>query len=432
MSTRENPPSPKPSGRWPEGLMAFEQRLGQLLPLSPNAISSLKLFVIAPLFLLALLAPPLPWARLLPIPLLLLFGLLDYLDGLIARQQDRETPFGRIYDRLTDYPILLALVWLSVGVLPAGLLSLKVGLDVILLALFALGRGPTENRLRTAINFLTLLMLLLLVLDVNSRFITGGGARVLLILNVFVTAFVILRNLGVLQKRFIADALSAGNLLCGFGSMAMAWQGRLDLSLVFLMLGAAFDGLDGAAARRYGSTRWGVFSDDIADGVNYGIAPGVAILLHFRTPAGIDMEGLVIGLAFIVFTISRLVFFYPEQEVRRSRVFPRRAQHGRRNRGVVIGVSVPSPTGPARFHGRYCLCADGDLRQPLSPPRPADGRPPSGAGVHGARWPVVVPARYLRRAAPGHRHDSGRGAGLRLPAHGVQFPGGLACASLVL
>lgn len=309
MSTRENPPSPKPSGRWPEGLMAFEQRLGQLLPLSPNAISSLKLFVIAPLFLLALLAPPLPWARLLPIPLLLLFGLLDYLDGLIARQQDRETPFGRIYDRLTDYPILLALVWLSVGVLPAGLLSLKVGLDVILLALFALGRGPTENRLRTAINFLTLLMLLLLVLDVNSRFITGGGARVLLILNVFVTAFVILRNLGVLQKRFIADALSAGNLLCGFGSMAMAWQGRLDLSLVFLMLGAAFDGLDGAAARRYGSTRWGVFSDDIADGVNYGIAPGVAILLHFRTPAGIDMEGLVIGLAFIVFTISRLVFF---------------------------------------------------------------------------------------------------------------------------
>lgn len=309
MSTQENPPSSKPSGRWPEGLMAFEQRLGQLLPLSPNAISSLKLFVIAPLFLLALLAPPLPWARLLPIPLFLLFGLLDYLDGLIARQQDRETPFGRVYDRLTDYPILLALVWLSVGVLPAGLLSLKVGLDVILLALFALGRGPTENRLRTAINFLTLLMLLLLVLDVNSRFITGGGARVLLILNVFVTAVVILRNLGVLQKRFIADALSAGNLLCGFGSMAMAWHGRLDLSLVFLMLGAVFDGLDGAAARRYGSTRWGVFSDDIADGVNYGIAPGVAILLHFRTPAGIDIEGLVIGLAFIVFTISRLVFF---------------------------------------------------------------------------------------------------------------------------
>ncbi len=289
--------------------MAFEQQLGRSMPLSPNALSTLKLFVFAPLILWLLLAPPAPWVRLLPIPLFLLFGLLDYLDGLIARHQDCETPFGRVYDRLADYPVLFALVWLSVDVLPAGLLSLKVGLDVVLLGLFALGHGPAENRLRTAVNFFTLLMLLLLVLDVNSRFITGGSARVLLILNVFVTAFVILRNLGVLQKRFIADTLSAGNLLCGFGSMYMAWHGRLDLSLLFLLLGAVFDGLDGAAARRFGSTRWGVFSDDVADAVNYGIAPGVAIVLQFRSSAGISVEGVVIGLAFIVFTISRLVFF---------------------------------------------------------------------------------------------------------------------------
>lgn len=291
------------------GLMGIEQQLGRSLEVSPDLLSAIKLFVVAPLLVWLLLAPPAPWARLLPIPLLLLFGLLDYLDGLIARHQQRETPFGRVYDRLADYPVLFALVWLSVDVLPAGLLSLKVGLDVVLLALFALGRGATENRLRSAVNFLTLLMLVLLVLDVNSRFITGASARVLLILNVFVTVFVILRNLGVLQKRFIADTLSAGNLLCGFGSMFMAWHGRLDLSLLFLLLGAVFDGLDGAAARRFGSTRWGVFSDDIADGVNYGIAPGVAILLHFRTSTGIGIEGLVIGLAFIAFTISRLVYF---------------------------------------------------------------------------------------------------------------------------
>lgn len=291
------------------GFMAIEQQLGRALGVPPNVLSALKLFVITPLMVWLLLAPPAPWARLLPIPLFLFFGLLDYLDGLITRHQRRETPFGRVYDRLGDYPILFALVWLSVDVLPAGLLSLKVGLDVILLSLFALGRGATENRLRSAINFLTLLMLVLLVLDVNSRFITGDSARVLLILNVFVTVFVILRNLGVLQKRFIADTLSAGNLLCGFGSMFMAWHGRLDLSLLFLLLGAVFDGLDGAAARRFGSTRWGVFSDDIADGVNYGIAPGVAILLQFRTSTGIGIEGLVIGLAFIAFTISRLVYF---------------------------------------------------------------------------------------------------------------------------
>lgn len=297
------------SGSRPEGLLAFEQQLGRSMHVSPNVLSALKLFVLAPLMVWLLLAPPAPWARLMPIPLFLLFGLLDYLDGLIARHQERTTPFGRVYDRLADFPVLFALVWLSVDVLPAGLLSLKVGLDVILLALFALGRGATENRLRSVVNFLTLLMLLLLVLDVNSRFITGDSARGLLILDVFVTIFVILRNLGVLQKRFIADTLSAGNLLCGFGSMFMAWHGRLDLSLLFLLLGAVFDGLDGAAARRFGSTRWGVFSDDIADAVNYGIAPGVAIALLFRTAAGVGAEGLAIGIAFIVFTIGRLVFF---------------------------------------------------------------------------------------------------------------------------
>lgn len=309
LRSRTRPPQPSSSGSRPEGLLALEQQLGRSLTVSPNALSAIKLFVFAPLFLWLLLTPPASWARLLPIPLFLLFGLLDYLDGLIARHQERATPFGRIYDRLADYPVLFALVWLSVDVLPAGLLSLKVGLDVVLLALFALGRGATENRLRTAVNFLTLLMLLLLVMDVNSRFITGDSARVLLILDVFVTAFVILRNLGVLQKRFIADTLSAGNLLCGFGSMFMAWRGRLDLSLLLLLLGAVFDGLDGAAARRFGSTRWGVFSDDIADAVNYGIAPGVAIVLLFRTELGIGLEGLVIGLAFIAFTISRLVYF---------------------------------------------------------------------------------------------------------------------------
>ncbi|OGI41040.1 MAG: hypothetical protein A2140_03425 [Candidatus Muproteobacteria bacterium RBG_16_62_13] len=279
------------------------------MQVSPNVLSAIKLFVFAPLFLWLMLAPPAPWVRLLPIPLFLLFGLLDYLDGLIARHQERETPFGRVYDRLADYPVLFALVWLSVDVLPAGLLSLKVGLDVVLLGLFALGHGPAENRLRTAVNFLTLLMLMLLMLDVNSRFITGDSARALLILNVFVTALVILRNLGVLRKRFIADALSAGNLLCGFGSMWMAWYGRLDLSLLFLLLGAVFDGLDGAAARRFGSTRFGVLSDDIADAVNYGIAPGVAIVLQFRSSAGISVEGVAIGVAFIAFTIGRLVFF---------------------------------------------------------------------------------------------------------------------------
>ena len=72
-----------------------------------------------------------------------------------------------------------------------------------------------------------------------------------------------------------------------------------------MVLGAAFDGFDGAAARRFGGTRFGVYSDDIADGINYGIAPGVA--LYFALGGG--LSGAVIGVFYSLFTITRLVFF---------------------------------------------------------------------------------------------------------------------------
>jgi len=48
-----------------------------------------------------------------------------------------------------------------------------------------------------------------------------------------------------------------------------------------------------------------VYSDDIADGINYGIAPGVA--LYFAVGGG--MAGLVLGIFYPVFTIARLMFF---------------------------------------------------------------------------------------------------------------------------
>lgn len=104
--------------------------------------------------------------------------------------------------------------------------------------------------------------------------------------------------------RFVADLLSLSNLGCGVLSITSAASGHLGWSLILLLLGAGFDGLDGAAARRWGGTRWGVYSDDVADGVSYGLAPGLA--LAFTLPG---VEGTILGIAFTVFVWSRLVFF---------------------------------------------------------------------------------------------------------------------------
>jgi len=117
--------------------------------------------------------------------------------------------------------------------------------------------------------------------------------------------------------RFLADALSFGNLVCGLASIAFAVAERFELSLGALLLGSVLDGLDGLAARRFGGTRFGVYADDIADGVNYGLAPGVALAFALEGAAG-----TFVGAFFAVFTISRLVYFTLVVDTGDPRFFP--------------------------------------------------------------------------------------------------------------
>jgi len=104
--------------------------------------------------------------------------------------------------------------------------------------------------------------------------------------------------------RHIADFLSLLNFLCGVGSIVAASQQHFTLGLLLLMLGALFDGFDGFAARKWGGTRIGVYADDIADAVTYGIAPGCALYFLFA-----GAEGVVLGVLFSCFTICRLIYF---------------------------------------------------------------------------------------------------------------------------
>jgi CDP-diacylglycerol--serine O-phosphatidyltransferase len=282
-----------------------EERLGRAIRLHPNVLSSVKLVAITPLMFISL--RQMDVLRLGPTIVLALFAgfaALDYLDGVVARVRGLESQFGRVFDRLTDYPLLITVSYFCIDVVPPAALFAKLGLDALLMLLYVLGRGSTENRLRTGISYTTLLALLLVSQGWLPRLVTVDVVEALLWANVAFSTTVALNNLGVLQKRFIADALSGANLLCGVFSMVFAARGRFEISLLFLLLGAAFDGFDGAAARKWGGTRFGVYSDDIADGVNYGIAPGVAIYFALDAPAG-----LAIGIAYSLFTISRLVFF---------------------------------------------------------------------------------------------------------------------------
>jgi len=290
----------------PTWLEELEIAIARRIPVHPNVFSCVKLVLVLPPLGLALRPiGVLPSSTALTVALVIAFFVLDWLDGVVARHRGVATLLGRIFDRLTDFPLLVLVCYLAAPLVRDGLLVAKIGLDLLLLALFALGRGSAENRLRTALSYTTLLALLMLSQGWVPRILTPQAVEALLMINIAFSATIALYQLGVLRKRFIADALSACNLLCGVFSIVFAARGRFEISLLLIVLGAAFDGFDGAAARRFGGTRFGVYSDDIADGINYGIAPGVA--LYFAVGGG--MAGLVLGIFYPVFTIARLMFF---------------------------------------------------------------------------------------------------------------------------
>ena len=289
----------------PSWLIHFEAGLARAIPVHPHALSAAKLLLLTPLFYLGLSGrvPALssPWVL---VPSFGLFAALDYLDGVVARGRGLESGFGRVFDRVTDYPVLLLFAAYAYGSVPRLPLSLKLGCDLLLLVLFLLGRGSTENRLRTTLSYTALLGLLFVSRGWLPELFTVHLVGGLLWLGAGFSALVALYNLRILQKRFIADGLSALNLGCGVWSIVLASHGQFVASLVLLIVGAAFDGFDGAAARRWGGTRFGVYSDDVADGVNYGIAPGAAV--YFAVGG---WEGAVIGAAYSLFTLGRLVYF---------------------------------------------------------------------------------------------------------------------------
>lgn len=293
----------------PDWLSALEQRVADRLAGHTNVLAWIKLLVIAPLMFLALRQiDVLPRSEALVGGLFVVFVVLDYLDAVVARAKELPTGFGRVLDRLTDYPLLVVVSWFCLDILPVWLVMTKLGVDLLLLVLYVMGRGTKENRLRTSMGYATVLALLFLSQGWAPRIFGPRVVEYLLWVSIAFSSTVVLYSLDLLQKRFIADALSAANLLCGVFSILFASRGRFEISLLFVLLGAAFDGFDGAAARRWGGTRFGVYSDDIADGANYGIAPAFALYFVLG-----GWPGIAIGIFYAVFTVSRLVFFTLEK-----------------------------------------------------------------------------------------------------------------------
>lgn len=112
------------------------------------------------------------------------------------------------------------------------------------------------------------------------------------------------------RRRFLVpNAVTVGNLFCGFLSIIYATSGRYEKAALAIGFAILLDGLDGRVARRLNATsRFGLEFDSLADVISFGIAP--ALLMYnwcFRVLA--DEFGVLITFIYTLATASRLARF---------------------------------------------------------------------------------------------------------------------------
>ncbi len=80
------------------------------------------------------------------------------------------------------------------------------------------------------------------------------------------------------MRQLVPNIITCCNLVCGCVAVTAAGGGNFPLSLLFIILGAAFDFVDGLAARALGvSSPIGRELDSLADCITFGLAPSTII-----------------------------------------------------------------------------------------------------------------------------------------------------------
>ena len=107
-----------------------------------------------------------------------------------------------------------------------------------------------------------------------------------------------------------ANALTSGNLSCGFLGLILASQGRFGWAAGLVALGAGLDAVDGIVARHdedRDDEGFGADLDSLADLVTFGATP--AMMLYLSLLHEIHIAGIAVCLGFVVCGAWRLARF---------------------------------------------------------------------------------------------------------------------------
>ena len=111
-------------------------------------------------------------------------------------------------------------------------------------------------------------------------------------------------------KKYIPDAITSMNLVCGIIGVVFAFKGRFDLAFPLMLLAAVFDFLDGFAARALGAySDFGKELDSLCDLVSFGVLPSVMLYSLMKVCMFSEAWYCWIPLVIALFSALRLAKF---------------------------------------------------------------------------------------------------------------------------
>lgn len=97
-------------------------------------------------------------------------------------------------------------------------------------------------------------------------------------------------------------------LCLGLNSIKLAFEGDFEKSIIFIVIAAILDSIDGRIARLInGTSKFGAELDSLTDFVNFGVCPG--LIIYFWSLFNIKFYGWIVSLIYIVACCLRLARF---------------------------------------------------------------------------------------------------------------------------
>ena len=118
-----------------------------------------------------------------------------------------------------------------------------------------------------------------------------------------------LKDLLYRRRYAIPNAVTVGNMFCGFLSIIYASSGRYEKAVIAILIAILLDGLDGRVARRLNATsKFGIEFDSFSDLVSFGVAPAMMMYQWAFRPIA-DEFGVAVTFFYALCAASRLARF---------------------------------------------------------------------------------------------------------------------------